>query len=203
MSEILDGKDYIILEDFLPESYQNFIEQQLEDMDGWKYYSSASGVEKNFDTSDTNIIDSPQFTHSIFAADRGGPASHLFDDIKVMFWFLELKYGYVISEIFRIKANMLLPLGEKNNYNPPHVDWDQDDSYLSMVYYTEDSDGDTVLFDKFYEEGYENLKEIYRNKPKKGTAILFNSNRFHCSSNPTDSEHRRIINFIFKVNKVT
>ena len=70
-----------------------------------------------------------------------------------------------------------------------------------MVYYVNDSDGDTVLFNEFY-----NTKSVSINRriaPKKGRAVIFDSNRFHASSNPINTPTRFVINFTFKLHEKT
>ena len=64
----------------------------------------------------------------------------------------------------------------------------------SLIYYINDSDGDTIFFNK-------KLKEIKRVTPKKNTAVLFDSNILHCGCNPIKSSMRGVINFIFKDNE--
>jgi ectoine hydroxylase-related dioxygenase (phytanoyl-CoA dioxygenase family) len=82
------------------------------------------------------------------------------------------------------------------------------DNGYAMVYYCHDADGETVLFDKRYNQamshdprfmnyGAYTLKEIARITPKKGRAVLFHSNRFHASSNPVVAQRRVIINHVF------
>jgi hypothetical protein len=41
------------------------------------------------------------------------------------------------------------------------------------------------------------LKEVARVTPKKGRAVIFNSNRFHASSSPVIEPRRVIINYCF------
>jgi ectoine hydroxylase-related dioxygenase (phytanoyl-CoA dioxygenase family) len=85
------------------------------------------------------------------------------------------------------------------------------DNGYAMVYYCHDADGETVLFDKRYNQamkhderflnyGAYKLSEIARITPKKGRAVLFNSNRFHASSNPIVSRRRVILNHVFTTN---
>ena len=66
--------------------------------------------------------------------------------------------------------------------------------YKSLIYYVNDSDGDTIFFN-------DNLKEIKRVNPKKGKAVLFDSNILHCGSNPINTLNRVVINFIFEGNE--
>ena len=88
----------------------------------------------------------------------------------------------------RIKVNKLLP--QKTSKEQVQHLWHQDKvekGYVSLIYYVNDSDGDTIVGD-------------YKNTPKAGEMIYFDSDLFHRPSLPTKNE-RVIINFIFEKNK--
>ena len=55
-----------------------------------------------------------------------------------------------------------------------------------------DSDGDFRIFD-------DNLKVVKKITPKKGQAVLFNSNKYHSGSCPINSNIRLNINFVFEM----
>lgn len=73
-----------------------------------------------------------------------------------------------------------------------------------MIYYVNDSDGDT-----FFEESFKNHKElndakfldnltIYRRvSPKKGRVVLFRSDFIHAGSHPKENETRIVLNYNF------
>jgi hypothetical protein len=70
----------------------------------------------------------------------------------------------------------------------PHID--TTNSHLACLYYINDSDGDTVFYNKD--------KEIKRVSPKKGRIVFFDGLIKHSGSRPKDN-HRAIINFNFTV----
>lgn len=106
----------------------------------------------------------------------------------------------VISGIVRIKFNLLLQQKDapESHYNIPHQD--AVDSAYSMVYYCNDSDGDTFLFNEFFQSGRlpNKLTIAERVTPRKNRAVIFESNRYHASSNPRTSSERFVVNFIFR-----
>lgn len=71
--------------------------------------------------------------------------------------------------------------------NSIHVDFDF--PHWVCLYYVNDSDGDTILFD-------DNNNEIQRVSPKKGRIVFFDGSIKHCSSSPSKTA-RSIINFNF------
>lgn len=93
-----------------------------------------------------------------------------------------------IDKFLRIKANCLLPVPNRPNFHPPHLDTDAD-NYMSVVYYLHHTDGDTF----FFPEG----EQGFSVEPKPNRGVLFNSNIRHCSSNPITADRRLIINSVF------
>ena len=85
----------------------------------------------------------------------------------------------------RIKVNKLFP--QKVSEEQVQHLWHQDKinkGYISLIYYVNDSDGDTIVGG-------------YKNTPKAGEMIYFDSDLFHRPSLPTKNE-RIIINFVFE-----
>lgn len=100
---------------------------------------------------------------------------------------------------------------EKNVSNNIHVDTDK--KCFTVLYYVNDSDGDTLFFNKttknyshseyeierFLPDWTKKQEEIFtevsfRKEPKKGTAVIFDGSIYHASSTPTKGR-RCIINF--------
>jgi len=91
--------------------------------------------------------------------------------------------------ILRCKFNFL-PKGTSSSYHYPHID-DSEEDVRTAIYYVNDSDGDTYFFDN-------KLNITNTISPKKGRMVLFDSNKFHSSSSPIDSQHRIVMNIVFK-----
>ena len=100
--------------------------------------------------------------------------------------------------IVRMKFNMLTR-GVSDKYHYPHTDVDETDDCYTAIYYVNNTDGQTYLFDKF---GPKLTDEISVNSsiiPKKGKMAIFRADRFHASSSPLESENRIVLNIVFKV----
>lgn len=175
----------------------NDIEARIIAGEHWEFIDSTVH-ESSIDPNDKNVINSSQFVHLMYG--DNGPCSVMYNEIaKPILWMLEEKTGLEVTRPQRIKANLLTINGSStDNYNPPHIDL-PDETYLSMVYYVNDSDGDTRIFNNTVEQGFYDMEMIYSNTPVKGTAIIFPSIRFHCSSNPIKHNARAVINFVFAV----
>lgn len=92
--------------------------------------------------------------------------------------------------IFRMKANLLLQR-EENKVCPPHVDMDV--PHKVLLYYVNDSDGDTVFYDG---EGGNvfSMKSVHSERPRGGDAIVFDGSLYHSSSSPVSTRARAVIN---------
>jgi len=109
--------------------------------------------------------------------------------------------SYKVEKIFRGNSFLQLPLQKTSSVGQIHVN--RKENHLVLLYYVNDCDGDTVLFDKtFYdipfEENYPETKyvfnELKRVTPKRGRILLFDGKIFHASSSPTNN-HRCVVTF--------
>lgn len=93
-----------------------------------------------------------------------------------------------ISKLWRSKANLQLKCNNGKLHTTPHTDRDEDHKVL--IYYANDSDGDTFFFDK-------QLNIIERVPPKKGRFVIFDGRTLHSAGFNTESEIRLNINYNF------
>lgn len=109
--------------------------------------------------------------------------------------------GTTVSSIMRMKINNQMRSTasgyDENCCNEIHVD--NFDSHKTLVYYINDSDGDTFLFNKMYDRNinHYDLKTLQRVSPKQGRAVCFNGLQFHAPSNPIYQQRRYILNINF------
>ena len=173
--------------DSIDESQSKKIESLLlGDNFAW-FYNEGSILDDDLIIKHKNNLDTPQFTHTILTEDGKVNSEH-YDLINYLF-------NLFVSEpvnFFRIKCNLLLQNNKtkKANHQIPHIDNDNDE-YYSLIYYVNDTDGDTILFDN-------DLTITKKITPQKGKAILFKSNTLHAACNPIESYKRSVINFVFR-----
>ena len=102
------------------------------------------------------------------------------------------KLNYNIWEIYRARTFMMMKQ-ETSISTLPHIDLDY--PHMVCLYYVNDSDGDTL----FYDRSKKNI--IGRVTPKKGRCLIFNGYvNFHSASTPTLND-RAIINYDFNLMK--
>jgi len=190
------------IEKFIPPSYADILEDIIckSPEFTWTYTPSTNNqTEARLMKKDARSYESEQLVHALYL--EGGKRSQFFDVIFPFFYFLEDKTGIELGAIERIKANMLLRSttqdGADDKYNTPHIDI-PDTGYKSLIYYVRDSDGDTFLFNEKYADK-KALTVAKRVTPKKGKAVVFDSNTWHASSNPRRNQNRIVLNFIFRV----
>lgn len=107
------------------------------------------------------------------------------------------KSGIKIKQVLRVKINQIpkLIVTDDELETVIHVDYEKNapGKYISMVYYINDSDGDTTIFED------DKKTVVERSSPVKGNCVYFNSKSWHRSTPPKEHDKRMIINFIFLV----
>jgi len=185
--------------------YDNLLSQELSDdllktLSGpffpW-YYTPFTAYSKQFATENTRDV--PQFTHGFYANSHIN--SKYFNMVIPIMDLLPKEYNK--NNLVRAKANLIYknsmyPMG---CHNTPHADMPDMDT-TSLVYYVNDSDGDTVFFQETPDTFNGVVTETLRNKPKKNQAVLFNSKHLHTSVPPRENDIRIIINFVFNNEEV-
>jgi hypothetical protein len=189
----------IEIEKFIPDSYADIIEEIIckSPEFTWVYTPSTNNQKETaIMKKDAKSYDSEQLVHALYL--EGARRSQFFDVIFPFFYFMEEKTGIRLAAIERIKANMLLKADiPDDKYNTPHIDV-PDPGFKSLLYYVKDSDGDTFIFNETFRDKKElTLKK--RVSPKKGKAVIFDSNTWHASSNPRVNQNRVVLNLIFQV----
>lgn len=170
----------------------------------WVWHNNTSYLEhgqgfqhmQSLKLRDPNIVDNGQFTHPVLDDERVF-SEHIGLFIPILYFFAE-RAGVPVNKILRIRANMMMQdkAFTSNMYNYPHVDIKDSRVFL---YYVNNSDGDTVLFNEF-DTGHgmpDNFTVFKRNKPEKGSGIFFEGSRYHASCSPCNTLARFAINFNF------
>lgn len=99
----------------------------------------------------------------------------------------------------------LITSGVPNKQDVYHIDCPM--YHIVLLYYVNDSDGDTILTTKIDDEklnvngipysdffDYSDLEIYKRITPKKGRLVIFNGLRYHCSSRPSKGK-RAVVNY--------
>ena len=197
-NDILQGKTHLVIDDLVADSFANKIQSDLcNPFFPWYLSRTLLTVKSNeFEKAKQdydNIQEYLAFIHVFFSNDDGNTicnseSAHLAEDLfRAILEKLNLNTG----EILRVKANFQTQHRSKINgtHNTPHVD--NETPHYTGIYYVNDCDGDTFLFD--------GTKEIAKISPKKGRIVIFDGKTLHAGSHPYNSDFRMVINFNFKV----
>jgi hypothetical protein len=194
---------YKILEDIISKNLQEKIKNTLtENNFPWylvgKYenYLGTVSRETNFLNKDENTYEYLQLNHNFYLNENGKKIQNsVFSNLilDVLNEAFNIKLEVNSYEILKAKANFKTQCKKSNidKYNTPHVDLK--DSHVVFIYYVEDSDGYTFLFDK-------DKKIIDKILPKQGRGLIFDGSILHAASHPINYETRIVLNIDLKIN---
>lgn len=198
--------DVIVIDDAVSLEVQESLEKIcLSDGFGWifnpfttysEYHISQHGVPNGFDK---NAVDTPLFTHLLWS--EFGRNSHYFNNFVPVIHAIP----YEIEHLSRFKVNLTLP--HKNvtaeTHSFPHVDYRIIDCDLvTAIYYINDSDGDTVIFNEV--DGHQGPLSVKQKiSPRRGRLVVFDGRLLHAGNNPSTDRPRLVgnINIIPKNEK--
>ena len=188
-----------VLNNLIPLTAQNRWKQMSTDRDFRWYYKSDITYHPNAGFPDFYTMERTcGYSRSVFFEGE-------LDTPELMPWCQQIldgmteQTGIKVEKLIRIQVNMLCQNPSKtftaDSWNAAHTDQNYDHKVL--LYYINNSDGDTFLFDQKYGEQFDAFTIKQRVTPTQGTAVLFDGNHFHASSNPINTYKRYAINFNF------
>jgi hypothetical protein len=186
----------IVIDDLMSEEYS----KNLDSLPYWlKFFYTEKTVYAGNEYDiyhDENILDSGQLSAPLYVLNEYKETTY--DIISPMLYVIKQKVPQIkFNHEVRVKYNIIPKNTDftPSNYNIPHHD--AVSNAYSIVYYCNDSDGDTFLFNEFYDgKNPDKLTIAKRIAPKKNRCVIFESNRMHASSSPVYSKDRRVINFV-------
>lgn len=187
----------IIDKNFLTDEEINFVEKALliESNVPWRlrdnttFDDSYNGYKPVTDKTKETF----QFVHGLRVNDVVPSDYYDFVNNYIFVKFLN-KHNIVCNKILRAKMNLVTSIDE-DVHQPPHTD--EETPHNVFLYYINDSDGDTILFNEFFGQNPKSLTIQERINPEKGKAIFFNGLQYHASSAPRKNKYRAVINIAF------
>jgi hypothetical protein len=203
-------QDIVLIDDCIPKEVQDEIEEMFTDAIFPWYYLQSSNYGNDIDNIPASkrslselekVSDCPQFFHNIYSKDKWCTDLGVYNFFKII-----LSVPYSIGKILRIKSNLTYPIPDRENtvIGIPHCDFTGNiPNLLTGIYYVNDSDGETIIFNEVFEDKiYDNLSIKLKIEPKKGRLVLFNGSYLHCATNPYNTSHRIVVNFNFLINNI-
>ena len=177
--------DYKIIDNALNDSLLISIQEKIASRDMPWYLIENSAYANNKELIKNNPLNY-SFFHLILDKERNNsPTSFLYETINSMglilkdLFELEKTYG-----IYRLRLGMTTSMN-KIHKNTPHID--STDPHKVILFYLNDTDGDTYFYDKEH-------KIIDSVTPKGNRAVLFDGSILHSSSKPIDFAKRIVLN---------
>jgi len=187
--EIIDN--FLSQEDYL--ELKNTVESLIFPWYYVKNVSAPPGYDHGI--SDPNVKETDGFFHNIFDKYNYGnvkPSIELFDK-----FFIALEsIGYSSEDLLVLRLSMKLPKEgyTEETYQIPHVDL-HDNPHDTLIYYINDSDGSTKIFDQKYTG--ERITEFTikdRVKPVGNRLLLIDGWQYHTATSPINSSRRIVVN---------
>jgi len=193
-----------IIDNFVSIGYATALEDMCRTEVPWYLDENISGIDetkspnyKKYNAPGANY-DGPQYGFGHWALHPNGVKSSFFERIYPLVYALEEKANISIKEVYRIRLALTTSV-EKEVQHRPHVD--DYEPHKVLLYYVNDSDGDTFMFNEMYSPEDRTLLTDFtikeRVQPKKNRAIVFDGLRYHNSSKPVKNTSRYIINIDF------
>jgi len=146
----------------------------------WFYAKSSSGGARKI----KGFSDTVQFEHHFISHEKGVTSQAIHYVMQMLDWDNLREKVNVSENILRMKSNLLLQT--QNTPNTPHIDYKF--PHIVLLYYVNDSDGETIFYDG-------ELNEIKKVTPKRGRIVVFDGNQYHSSTPPQKNKCRCVINF--------
>lgn len=124
----------------------------------------------------------PWFFHNFVEEGTGKYTSPYMNIPMNMLDMFMLGTGYEIDKIFRIRANLTFPVKYPDELTASHVD--QEIPHYVILYYVNDSDGETIFVDSGMEVS-----------PVAGRFVIFDGSNHHCARLIKKSKQRVVFNF--------
>lgn len=192
--------DIIEIENFIPVDYQNHILQVMTGMEfPWVF-------NQHMVSGDAWSLNDPQnhagFNH--FFYEQGKFNSQWFNLFYPLVLSITSNANVNFDRLIRMRANLTLSNSAViEDYHMPHID--SFFPHWNAIYYVNDSDGDTVIFNETnetYSSGDDDIIRIQQGNftikkrvtPKKGKILIFPGKYYHSSSIARTSKFRCVIN---------
>ena len=167
---------YQVKDGVISQNYQDYIEEIFTNDFPWYYQSQLAGDDDS----------TSSFIHMIYHEDREWkpPLDNSLIYKSLLFPILLQSLDMPLQKLLRIRA--VMNIKNQTGEYIPHTDLDA--PHFTMLYYVNDSDGSTKIFEE------ESVVEI---EPKKGRVLFLSGDTLHCGSSPIESDKRILINFNF------
>jgi hypothetical protein len=187
-----------IIDNFLDDSNFLLIKEHVESMDFPWFYIPTVSLPPGSVIKDPMARETSGYNHIAYDSETLNK-SFFFPSLSNILIQFEDTFEKKIKKLLRARLSVKHPkLGfTKDNYNLPHVDYFF--PHETLIYYINDADGDTIIFNEMYDDICKDEPEkfIIRDRvcPKANRMLyLENGFQYHTASNPISTDRRIILN---------
>jgi hypothetical protein len=215
----MNNDDIVVYDDLIPKNLQRRILDSVTDRNlHWLDFNEEVSAgdywkARNYSCEGLEIKESPCLVKLAYTGGARSP-----DDPEVIhqpecFYYMGLfildlfaeKAGLNVKKILRMKINKQIPLHgfSENNCNGIHTDTEI--QHKTLIYYINDSDGDTIIMNERFEPKHNipgsdiHTTVAARVTPQQGRIVCFDGLRYHAPSNPMNFKTRYLLNINFVV----
>ena len=187
--------EIIVIDDFISLEYQEKIKQDLlglENIFPWHYSEDVTAA-GDFDSQHR-----PAMSHQYVQIDDDNDTSEFISVYHHLFTPLLSKACQYLkipeTEVIQGRSFLQWPLVniDTSVVDLPHIDLDEGDEHIVVLYYVVDSDGDTIIYNERTESP--SYTEKQRVSPKQGRVVIFEGGQYHTAEQPTKGT-RCIVNY--------
>jgi hypothetical protein len=192
--------DIIVVDNVIPVDYQNHLATLMTSFDfPWVFNNYMVSGDADFKDDPNNH---PGFNH--FFYEKRTPTSTFFQLLYPLVLSITSQTGVSFNQLIRMRANLTLcNPGSTQDHHMPHID--SFFPHWNAIYYVNDSDGDTVIFNETndtYDSGQDDILKIKQGEftikqritPKQGRLVAFPGKYYHSSSPVRSHRYRCVIN---------
>ena len=192
---MIDEGKIIVIDDSISLEYQEKIKQDLlglENIFPWHYSEDVTAA-GDFDSQHR-----PAMSHQYVQIDDDNDTSEIISVYHHLFTPLLSKACQYLkipeTEVIQGRSFLQWPLVniDTSVVDLPHIDLDEGDEHIVVLYYVVDSDGDTIIYNERTESP--SYTEKQRVSPKQGRVVIFEGGQYHTAEQPTKGT-RCIVNY--------
>ena len=186
--------EILVIDDFISLEYQEKIKQELLGLENnfpWIYTEDVTGAgdydsqhraalgHQYVEIDNDDISEITSVYHHLFTPMLSKACQHL-----------------KMSEVEVLQGRSFLQFPLKNIdtsvVDTPHIDLDEGDEHIVVLYYVIDSDGDTIIYNERTESS--SYTEKQRVSPKQGRVVIFEGGQYHTAQQPQNGT-RCVVNY--------
>ena len=177
--------EIIVIDDFISLEYQKKIKKELMGLDNyfsWYYTEDVTAA------GDYNSQHRPALTHQYVQIndDDSSEIESVYLHLFVPMLSKACQYLKIPeTEVIQGRSFLQFPLKniDTSVVDLPHIDLEEGEEHVVVLYYVIDSDGDTII----YNERTQSLTytEKQRVSPKQGRVVIFDGRQYHTAQQPT------------------